>query len=227
MKQFSPLLVIVFIFLLANNVSSQSNETCDTSPNEIEIQDLNSISKCTLKKETDNKRKVTLNVAANKIRKRVIRKRDKVNSLGDTESLKKDVAANNEKIEIQNKIITKKVIAQEILFSVVDDVPMFPKCENNSGDKSDCFNNEFSKHFAKNFDPERASNDGINGRVFLQFTIDVKGNINNLLIKSRNKNKQLETEIKRVVLKLPKLTPGKHHGLPVNVKYSLPINFSE
>ncbi|SNR15256.1 energy transducer TonB [Tenacibaculum jejuense] len=222
---YPPLLIVVSLFFYTT-ISSQSNETCDT-PNNVHIADLNSISKCTIKQESDNKRKITLNVASNKIRKRVVRKRGKANSLGDIGHLKKDVKTNTDKLEIRSNLVTKKVIAQEILFSIVDEVPSFPECEDHIKSKSDCFNNQFSKHFAKNFEPERASNDGITGRVFLQFTVDVKGNVRNLLIKSRNKNKQLEEEIERVVSKLPKFTPGKHNGLPVNVKYSLPINFSE
>lgn len=225
MKHFTPPLLVIILMLLSTYVYSQSKETCDT-PNEPLINDLNSISKCTIKKESDNKRKVTLNVASSKIRKRVIRKRNKVNSLGNTNNLKKEINSSDDKLEIRSKLVTKKVITQEILFSVVDEVPLFPNCEN-IGNKSDCFNEQFSKHFAKNFDPERASDEGLNGRVFLQFTVDVKGNVNNLLIKSRNKNKQLEQEIERVVSKLPRFTPGKQNGLPVNVKYSLPINFSE
>lgn len=220
---FPPVLVVIFI-LFSISLKSQSKNTCDT-PNESLINDLNSISKCTIKKESDNKRKVTLNISSNKTRKRVIRKRDKVNSLGNaTNKLKKEIN-NHNKIEVRNKLITKKVVTQEILFSIVDEVPLFPKCSN-IDNKSDCFNEQFSKHFAKYFDPERASDEGINGRVFLQFTIDIKGNVNNLLIKSKKNNKQLELEIERVVSKLPKFSPGKHNGLPVNVKYSLPINFN-
>ena len=73
---------------------------------------------------------------------------------------------------------------------------------------------------------ERASEDGVTGRVFIQFTIDIEGNVNDLLIKARKKDQSLEAEIRRVIKKLPKFYPGYHKGLPVNVKYSLPINFS-
>ncbi|WP_299715736.1 energy transducer TonB [uncultured Tenacibaculum sp.] len=231
MKLFSPLKLIAFSLITSISINAQSSETCDT-PKDMQINDLNSISKCTIKKEEGNSRKVTLNVASNNIRKRVVRKRvpqsrAKVNGLNDTKNLKKDVNSNTETLVINNKIINRDVTKQEILFSVVHDVPLFPKCENEKGDSVECFNNQFSKHFAKNFDPERASDNGVNGKVFLQFTITLKGEINNILIKSRNKNELLEKEIKRVVNKLPKLIPGKHNNLPVNVKYSLPINFSE
>ncbi|WP_408040942.1 energy transducer TonB [Tenacibaculum amylolyticum] len=189
---------------------------------------MNSISKCTIEKDKDatNKRKVVLNVASKKTRKRIIRKRSKANSIGNnTENLQQNVI-NNNSLEIKNDIITRSLASEEILFSIVEEVPLFPECENITKNQSDCFNTSFSKHFAKNFDPERASEDGVSGKVFIQFTIDTRGNTNNLLIKSRKKDKQLENEIERVLKKLPTFSPGRHKGIPVNVKYSLPINFS-
>lgn len=226
MRHFISSIFSIIFFSMFLSASAQSKETCET-PEKNPINDLNSISKCTIKKEKNDARKVTLNVVSKKVRKRVIRKRSKVQSIGETESLKQEFSAKSQELEFRNQIVTKNVISSAILFSVVEEVPLFLECKSYNKNKSDCFNEQFSKHFAKNFDPERASDDGINGKVFLQFIIDIKGNIKNLLIKSRNKNQLLESEIKRVVDKLPKLIPGKHKGLPVNVKYSLPINFSE
>ncbi|WP_075343977.1 energy transducer TonB [Tenacibaculum agarivorans] len=216
---------VVAILLSTNTIISQAKKHCD-KPDVTNALDLNSISKCSIQKEDGNERKVVLNVASKNVRKRVVRKRETANSIASTDNLQKDISS-SEKIEITNTIVTKNVVSEEILFSVVDQVPLFPECESTNSNSATCFNKEFSNHFAKNFDPERASEEGVSGRVFVQFTIGVKGNVNNLLIKSRNKNKQLEGEIKRVIEKLPHFSPGRHNGLPVNVKYSLPINFSD
>ncbi len=225
----SPLkLIILLTFFSFFILLSQNKEQCN-SPEEIKS-DLNSISKCTIEKE-DGEHKVVLNVASKRIRKRIVRKREKenelrnkVNTLDNTENLEKNISNNS--IEIKTEIISNKIIAEEILFSVVDNIPLFKNCETNKKQNRSCFNKEFSKHFAKNFTPERASEEGVSGRVFIQFIINTKGKINSLSIKSRKKNLQLESEISRVIKLLPKLNPGKHKGIPVNVKYSLPINFN-
>lgn len=223
MKKNIFLLTVLFVFI--NTILCAQNKKHCENPEETQL-DLNSISKCSIEKNNNSsdENKVVLNVASKKVRKRIVRKREKVNSLDNSSNLGKEITSNN--ITIQNNIVKRKVISKEILFSVVDEVPLFPKCENSTNSKSDCFNNQFSKHFAKNFDPEQASEEGVTGRVFIQFTINVKGEVNNLFVKSRKKNLQLENEINRVIKNLPKFTPGKHNGLPVNVKYSLPINFS-
>ncbi len=231
MKNFPLKLIALLLVFINLDGFSQNKKQCD-SPEEVQL-DLNSISKCTIEKD-DSENKVVLNVASKKIRKRIIRKREddnsnktrnKVNTLNNTKNLEKNIS-NNSHLEIKTEIVKNKIVAEEILFSVVDNVPLFPNCEASNNNNMSCFNKEFSKHFAENFDPERASEEGVSGRVFIQFTIDIKGNVNSLFIKSRKKNLQLESEINRVIKSLPKLVSGKHKGLPVNVKYSLPINFS-
>ncbi|CAL2065626.1 energy transducer TonB [Tenacibaculum sp. 190524A05c] len=221
MKHLFPLFLIIFT-LLSETVVSQSKKHCDT-PNEL---DLNTISKCTISKDQNDSKRVTLNVAAKKTRKRIVRRREKANSIkGSSKELNTNVIE-NQKIEIQNNIVTKSMSSEVVLFNIVDNVPLFPECDNTDQTGTDCFNTAFSKHFAKTFDPERASEDGVSGKVFIQFTIDAKGKVVNLLVKARKKDKLLESEIQRVVSKLPTFIPGRHQGLPVNVKYSLPINFS-
>ncbi|AUC14508.1 hypothetical protein BTO06_04830 [Tenacibaculum sp. SZ-18] len=203
---------------------SQNKKYCDTPSDETSL-DLNTLSKCTIAKDKDDTQKVTLNVAAKRTRKRIIRKREKVNTIdGATKDLNADVTPST--IEIKNDIVTNRMEAETVLFNVVDIVPLFPACENANKNGTDCFNNEFSKHFAKTFDPERASEEGVSGRVFIQFTIDSKGKVENLLVKGRKKEASLENEIKRVVSKLPVFSPARHKGLPVKVKYSLPISFN-
>ncbi|MDY0781656.1 energy transducer TonB [Tenacibaculum sp. IB213877] len=224
------LLPLLFI-IITNTLNSQHiQEQCE-SP-KIEENDLNSITKCSIEKIEDDKNKsnVILNISSYKTNKKtashIIRRKRKKSAINN-QKLSNSIDKNLGTIELKNNIIEKKLTSENILFSLVDEKPTFKNCEKASiKNKTNCFNSEISNHFSKNFYPERASEDGINGKVFIQFTIDVHGNVNNLRIKANTKSQDLENEIARVINKLPKLSPGKHRGLPVNVIYNLPINFT-
>ena len=82
------------------------------------------------------------------------------------------------------------------------------------------------KHFTKNFEIERVSDEEISGRVFIQFTIYTHGHLKDVQIKAKQTVTELSKEIHRVITKLPIFLPGKHQGIPTPVKYSLPMNFS-
>ena len=64
---------------------------------------------------------------------------------------------------------------------------------------------------------------GIQGRVFVQFTIGKDGTISG--IRTRGPDKNLEKEASRIMNKLPRMTPGKQRGRPVRVPFSIPIIF--
>lgn len=111
----------------------------------------------------------------------------------------------------------------DVPFSVIEDVPIFPGCEGAS-DKRACFNEQMQKHIRKNFHyPEIAQEMGIQGRVAVMFTIQKDGSIGN--IRMRGPDKNLEAEARRIIEKLPKMTPGKQRGRAVRVPFSIPIMF--
>ncbi len=116
---------------------------------------------------------------------------------------------------------------EELPFAVIEDIPLFPGCENvPKAKRMDCFNEQMNKHIKKHFSyPERAAEDGIQGRVSIQFVIDKQGNITNIQMRGPKGGQELEQEAKRIIEKLPKFTPGKQRGKPVKVKYGLPITF--
>lgn len=113
----------------------------------------------------------------------------------------------------------------EVPFSVIEEVPVFPGCEKGSkSEKRTCFQLKMDEHVAKNFRyPEQALNLGIQGKVFVIFTIDKDGYVSN--IRSRGPDKSLEKEAERIISLLPKMIPGKQRGKPVKVPYSIPIVF--
>jgi len=80
------------------------------------------------------------------------------------------------------------------------------------------------KHIKKVFKyPNRAQEMGIQGKVFVMFIVDKKGNISK--IRTRGPDISLEEEAKRIINALPKMTAGKQRDKPVNVPYAIPINF--
>ena len=111
-------------------------------------------------------------------------------------------------------------------FAVIENVPIYPGCESmqSNDQRKACFQEKIQKHIAKEFRyPESALELGINGRVFVVFEIDSKGNVTG--IRTRGPDKLLEQEAHRIIAALPKMTPGKQRGQSVKVPYSIPINF--
>lgn len=223
----SPRIILYLFFTLTFQSLIAQQETC--SNKETEIEDLNSISKCTVEevKNKENKKTSVLKVAYRKVRKRsndfVLKKRGKINTIETKNTIDKSFVSST-----TNDVSLNLTGSQVILFSVIDNIPLFPKCSSkNKNQNLTCFNKQMAKHFSKNFYPERIEDDKTNERVFIQFIIDKKGNVKNIEVKAKEKSMSLEKEIKRVINKLPKFSPGIHQSLPVNVKYSIPITLTQ
>ncbi|MFP2995767.1 M56 family metallopeptidase [Spongiivirga sp. MCCC 1A20706] len=108
-------------------------------------------------------------------------------------------------------------------FAVVDEVPIFPGCEN-AADKRACFQEKIQEHIRKNFRyPAEAQAANIQGRVYTNFVIGTDGVIRNL--RMRGPDKLLELEVSRMINILPKMIPGKHQGQSINVLFSIPVTF--
>jgi len=110
-------------------------------------------------------------------------------------------------------------------FAVVEKVPIWPGCTGkNNAELKKCFQDKMTKHVTKNFKyPEQAIDLSIRGKVYVMFVIDSKGNVSG--IKTRGPDKILEKEASRIIGLMPKMEPGRQRGKPVNIPYSLPINF--
>ncbi|WP_291870754.1 M56 family metallopeptidase [Maribacter sp.] len=130
-------------------------------------------------------------------------------------------------VEKENKSESTKLSSsmteETISFAIVDEVPVFPGCENEKEPRV-CFNKRMQKHISKNFRyPLEAQELGVQGRVSVMFRILKNGKISDL--KMRGPHELLETEAKRIILKLPKMQAGMHNGENVDVYYSIPITF--
>ncbi|WP_405267770.1 TonB family protein [Cellulophaga sp. Ld12] len=153
-------------------------------------------------------------------------------TIKDTKGKEIQIKTNAEGIESVNVVkgdntLSKEQIdydnATDVPFSAVDEVPIFPGCEN-AADYRACFQDKMIAHITANFKyPTEAQEKGIQGKVNLMFIIDETGNIAGL--RMRGPDKTLEDEAERIISLLPKMTPGKQGGKAVRVPFSIPISF--
>ena len=110
---------------------------------------------------------------------------------------------------------TKTLSRDEQVFYIVEEMPDFP-----GGDLA------LRKHIAANVEyPEEALKNEISGKVYVEFVVGKDGSVVNAQI-VRGVAPSLDKEALRVVNELPKWKPGYQRGTPVNVKYTVPINFA-
>ncbi len=72
--------------------------------------------------------------------------------------------------------------------------------------------------------PQKAKDEGVEGRVFISFVVEKDGSISNVKT-LRGIGGGCDEEAVRVVQSMPKWKPGMQEGKPVRVFYNLPINF--
>ncbi|SNR13929.1 energy transducer TonB [Tenacibaculum jejuense] len=231
---------IAFFMFSLSALSQGSNETCDTP--ESPIEDLNSITKCTVKpsKKGKDKKSRQISVRVSAPKRRFLKKRKKqaateANSLNST-----GVSAVNHSSDITKTLklktnlaaltntLSKEEIRSAQKFSSVDNIPAFPDCSGEyGGDQLDCFNNEMIGHIQEHFSyPNQAMIDKLQGEVWVRFIIDKDGNVTNIKALGPKGGKILKDEAIRVVSNLPKFKPATKAGKPISVKYGFPINFS-
>ena len=72
--------------------------------------------------------------------------------------------------------------------------------------------------------PPKARQEGIEGKVYVEFTIDTDGSIEDATV-VKGSHPLLNAAAVKAVSKLPKWKPGIQHNRIVKVKYTLPVNF--
>ena len=103
---------------------------------------------------------------------------------------------------------------EQQIFVIVEDMPEFP-----GGELA------LLKWIAKSVKyPTLAQENGVAGRVHLNFVINETGGIDNIIV-TRGVDPSLDREAVRVIKQMPKWKPGKQRGKAVKVSFSLPINF--
>ncbi|MFD2564090.1 energy transducer TonB [Aquimarina rubra] len=118
-------------------------------------------------------------------------------------------------------------IPENVPFSVVEDVPIFPGCENlkTNKERAACFSEKISKIISRKFDTGIGTDYGLSGvqRIYTLFDVAADGTIQNIQV--RAPHPKLKKEAERVIGLFPTMTPGKQRKTPVTVKYQLPIVF--
>lgn len=107
----------------------------------------------------------------------------------------------------------------------VSEVPVFPGCEKYTTKKEriECFSDKVARLVNRKFDGGLGAQLGLHGRqsIYVQFTVNKKGEIVN--VRANSSSKELAKEAERVTKLLPSMRPGQQNGRPVNVMYALPI----
>ena len=73
--------------------------------------------------------------------------------------------------------------------------------------------------------PINAKENGISGKVYVQYTINSNGEVVNVKV-VRGAEPSLDAEAVRVVSSSPKWEPAKDHGIKVKTQWTIPITFS-
>jgi len=109
----------------------------------------------------------------------------------------------------------EEVEEEAIPFQLVEKKPSFQ-----GGDA-----NDFSKWVnSRLVYPEIAKENGVQGRVTLQFTVEADGRVTNVRV-LRGVDESLDKEAVRVVSSSPKWTPGRQRDRAVKVTYTFPVIF--
>jgi protein TonB len=115
--------------------------------------------------------------------------------------------------------ISEKVIVfenrKEAAFIIIEESATF-----NGGDI-----NKFRLWVQKNLVyPAASAEAGISGRVIVQFAVNSKGEVEDVII-LRSINSELDNEALRAVMKSPKWIPGKKEGKAIKQQFVIPITF--
>ncbi|MBK8846954.1 MAG: energy transducer TonB [Bacteroidetes bacterium] len=137
----------------------------------------------------------------------------KVDTL-NLDSLNERTSKNPTYQRITMKLNNGKVIRSDSIYFVAETMPQF---KNGTMDIINYMSHQIQY-------PAKAKNDKIAGTVLVSFIVGRDGTVSNVKI-VKGLPGGLSEEAIRVVSQMPKWTPGKMHGMPVRVKYTMPVRF--
>lgn len=133
----------------------------------------------------------------------------------------------NEALNNYVEIPTDEDPEENVPFILIEDAPIYKGCEGLTKEENmKCFIKSLKKHVARKFDIDLAQDLGLRSgkyKMFAEFIIGKDGYITGIRVKAPHH--KLEKEVKSIVNKIPKFTPGMQRKVPVNVKFTLPISF--
>ena len=133
---------------------------------------------------------------------------------------------------IENPVVIEpEEIVPEVdeIKNVVDEMPRFVHCSELEDDKQalhSCADSKLIQYVASRIKyPAIAKENGIEGKVILQFVVEKDGSVSNAKI-VRDIGGGCGKEALRVVNELPNWIPGKQRSVPVRVRFTLPVKFA-
>ena len=121
---------------------------------------------------------------------------------------------NNLQKNVSDTSLSSKTNEAKVETQIVEEMPSFPGGEMALLD----FVNKNKKY------PKEAKRNNIKGKVIVTFVVDKEGNVRDEKI-FKGIGGGCDEEALRIVQLMPRWTPGKQNGRPVNVLFHLPIGF--
>lgn len=127
-------------------------------------------------------------------------------------------------------IFSLSLMAQEETPTIVEEMPTFLGCENDTISPRKCTETALLRYLYKNFKyPSIARKNGIEGLIVLTFVVNTEGQIEGAKT-LKEPSEDLGDEAIRVIETMnegkPKWKPGKQRGEKVKVRYNIPIRFT-
>ena len=135
-----------------------------------------------------------------------------------TEFISSDDSNNQIEIKpyVEATVKEEEEVEDEIIpFTIIEEKPKF------NGKEADAFTQWVYSQIEY---PADAQENGIQGRVTVQFLIDVDGSVKDVKV-VRGVHPSIDKEAVRVISKSPKWSPGKQRNKPTKVRYTLPLVF--
>lgn len=144
----------------------------------------------------------------------VLKDKAAIISIIDNEKGRTDgLGINPEDLKVHQAIVAQKE-EPEKTFDIVEQMPSYPGGQQ-----------EMYKWINKNLVyPVIAQENNISGQVVVQFVVGKDGSIEDIVV-VRGVHESLNKEAIRVVKAMPKWIPGKQGGMPVKVRFTMPVIF--
>jgi len=128
----------------------------------------------------------------------------------------------------QTRIVEKRVANRGSTYTIVEQMPRFPGCEEEAGDnktKKKCADRKLMEFIYENIKyPSYAREQGAEGIVMIQFTITKDGSVADVHT-LRGICEPFEKECLRIVNMMPQWIAGRQNGKAVRVRMNMPVRF--
>lgn len=113
------------------------------------------------------------------------------------------------------------------IFSV-EQLPMFEACKGLArSEQKECFDSQLAKAISRNLTyPESDYEKGKQGTALVEFIIDEKGNITNVVsVDNKRATYEMRMAAEKAIKKIPRIIPAKQGKESVKIKYIIPVSF--